>query len=131
MPLMLVGLDKEGRVTHWNRMVEELSGVRSEDALGKTLWEAYPTMTVVPEHIQQAIEQKKTIHLKQSMRSLRHFDITIYPLQGDYEGVVILVDDVSKEKTAENLLIHNDRCPLWGKWRQPWRTISTCRCKRS
>ena len=115
MPLMLVGLDKEGRVTHWNRMVEELSGVRSEDALGKTLWEAYPTMTVVPEHIQQAIEQKKTIHLKQSMRSLRHFDITIYPLQGDYEGVVILVDDVSKEKTAENLLIHNDKMSFMGE----------------
>ena len=115
MPLMLVGLNKDGRVTQWNRRVEELSGVSSEEALGKTLWEAYPTMTVVPEHIQQAIEQNKTIHLKQSMRSLSHFDITIYPLKGDEAGVVILVDDVSKEKTAENMLIHNDKMSFMGE----------------
>jgi len=115
MPLMLVGLNKEGRVTQWNSRVEELSGVSSEQALGKTLWEAYPTMTVVPEHIQQAIEQNKTIHLKQSMRSLSHFDITIYPLQGEEAGVVILVDDVSKQTTAENLLIHNDKMSFMGE----------------
>ncbi len=115
MPLMLVGLNKDGQVTQWNRRVEELSGVSSEKALGKTLWEAYPTMTVVPEHIQQAIEQNKTIHLKQSLRSLSHFDITIYPLQGTEAGVVILVDDVSKQTTAENLLIHNDKMSFMGE----------------
>ena len=115
MPLMLVGLNKEGQVTQWNRRVEELSGVSSEKALGKTLWEAYPTMTVVPEHIQQAIEQNKPIHLKQSLRSLSHFDITIYPLQGPESGVVILVDDVSKQTTAENLLIHNDKMSFMGE----------------
>ncbi|WP_428034138.1 two-component system sensor histidine kinase NtrB [Amphritea sp.] len=115
MPLMLVGLDKEGRVTQWNRRVEELSGVAAEKALGKTLWEAYPTMTVVPEHIQQAIEQNKIIHLKQSLRSLSHYDITIYPLNGPEPGVVILVDDVSKETTAENLLIHNDKMSFMGE----------------
>ncbi|MDO6564643.1 ATP-binding protein [Amphritea sp. 1_MG-2023] len=115
MPLMLVGLNKEGRVTQWNKRVEELSGVPSEKALGKTLWEAYPTMTVVPEHIQQAIEENKIIHLKQSLRSLSHFDITIYPLQGPELGVVILVDDVSKETTAENLLIHNDKMSFMGE----------------
>lgn len=115
MPLMLVGLDKDGRVTQWNRRVEELSGVLSEHALGKTLWEAYPTMTVVPEHIQQAIEQNKPIHLKQSLRSLSHYDITIYPLQGKDAGVVILVDDVSKQTRAENLLIHNDKLSFMGE----------------
>ncbi|MBU2966715.1 ATP-binding protein [Amphritea sp. 2_MG-2023] len=115
MPLMLVGLNKDGQVTQWNKRVEELSGVPSEKALGKTLWEAYPTMTIVPEHIQQAIEQNKIIHLKQSLRSLSHFDITIYPLQGPEPGVVILVDDVSKETTAENLLIHNDKMSFMGE----------------
>ena len=27
MPLMLVGLDKDGRVTHWNKQVEEVSEI--------------------------------------------------------------------------------------------------------
>ncbi|MCV6611558.1 MAG: ATP-binding protein [Amphritea sp.] len=115
MPLMLVSLDADGRITQWNRRVEELSGVPAGKALGKTLWEAYPTMTVVPGHIKQAIEQNRPIHLKQSLRSVEHYDITIYPLQGPEPGVVILVDDVSREVAAENLLIHNDKMSFMGE----------------
>ena len=81
MPLMLVGLDNDGIVTQWNRQVEEVSGISSKDALGKTLWEAYPQMTVLPEHVEQSIKNNEIIHLKQSLRSLYHYDITIYPLQ--------------------------------------------------
>jgi PAS domain S-box-containing protein len=115
MPLMLVGLDKNGCVTQWNRQVEKIAEISSEDALGKKLWEVYPKITVQPKHIQEAIEDKKTIHLKQSMRSLYHFEITIYPLQGSEEGVVILIDDVSKQTTAENMLIHNDKMSFMGE----------------
>ena len=115
MPLMLVGLDKNGFVTQWNKQVEEVSGISSEDALGKTLWEAYPQMTVLPEHIQQSIEHNKIIHLKQSMRSLYHYDVTIYPLQEQDAGVVILVDDVTKQTAAENMLIHNDKMSFMGE----------------
>ena len=114
MPLILVGLDKNGYVTQWNRQAEEVSGILSEEALGKTLWEAYPQMTVLPEHIQQSIEHNRIIHLKQSMRSLYHYDITIYPLH-EQAGVVILVDDVTKQITAENMLIHNDKMSFMGE----------------
>lgn len=115
MPLMLVGLDKNGCVTQWNKQMEAVSGVSTEDALGKTLLEAYPQMTVLPEQIQESIEQNKTIHLKQCLRSIYHYDITIYPLQGDEAGVVILVDDVTKQTAAENLLIHNDKMSFMGE----------------
>jgi len=109
MPLMLVGLDKNGFVTHWNKQVEDVSGISSEDALGKTLWEAYPQTTVLPEHVQESIEHNRIIHLKQSLRSLYHYDITIYPLHEQEAGVVILVDDVTKQAAAEKMLIHNDK----------------------
>lgn len=115
MPLMLVGVDKAGCVTQWNKQVEEVSGISSEDALGKTLWEAYPQVTVLPEHVQQSIEHNRIIHLKQSLRSFYHYDITIYPLHGQDSGVVILVDDISKQTAAENLLIHNDKMSFMGE----------------
>ena len=109
MPLILVGLDKNGFVTHWNKQIEEASGISAEAALGKTLWQSYPQATVRPEHVQQAIEENKIIHLKQSLRSLYHYDVTIYPLQDQKAGVVILVDDVTKQAAAEKMLIHNDK----------------------
>ena len=115
MPLMLVGLDKNGFVTHWNKQVEEVSGISSEDALGKTLWEAYPQSTVLPEHVQESIEHHKIIHLKQSLRSVYHYDITIYPLQELEAGVVILVDDITKQAAAEKILIHNDKMSFMGE----------------
>lgn len=114
MPLMLVSLDQDGLVTQWNKRVAEVSGISADQALGKTLWQAYPQMTVTPEHIQQAIHDKKTIHLKQSLRSLYHFDVTIYPLK-EKAGVVILVDDVTKQASAESLLIHNDKMSFMGE----------------
>ena len=115
MPLMLVGLDKSGCVTQWNKQVEEVSAISSEDALGKTLWEAYPQTTVRPEHVQESIENNRIIHLKQSLRSIYHYDITIYPLQEREAGVVILVDDVTKQTAAENMLIHNDKMSFMGE----------------
>ena len=115
MPLMLVGLDKSGYITQWNKQVEEVSAISSEDALGKTLWEAYPQITVLPEHVQQSIEENKILHLKQSLRSLYHYDITIYPLQEQEAGVVILIDDVTKQTAAENMLIHNDKMSFMGE----------------
>jgi|GEM_PF-69212 len=115
MPLMLVGLDKNGFVTHWNKKVEEVSGISSEDALGKTLWEAYPQTTVLPEHVQESIAKNEIIHLKQSLRSLYHYDITIYPLHEQEAGVVILVDDVTKQTAAEKILIHNDKMSFMGE----------------
>jgi PAS domain S-box-containing protein len=115
MPLMLVGLDKNGYVTHWNKQVEEVSGISAEAALGKTLWDAYPQATVLPEHVQQSIEENKILHLKQSLRSLYHYDITIYPLHEQDAGVVILVDDVTKQTAAEKMLIHNDKMSFMGE----------------
>jgi PAS domain S-box-containing protein len=116
MPLMLVGLDHEGRVTQWNKQVEKVSGIPATQALGKTLWEAYPTVSIAPEQIQQVIKKNTPIHFKQSLRSVAHYDITIYPLQSQVEqGVVILVDDVSKQTSAENMLIHNDKMSFMGE----------------
>ena len=84
--------------------------------LGGILWEVYPSATIQPETVQQAIRENRTIHLKQSLRSVSHFDITIYPLRdADHPGVVILVDDVSKQITAENMLIHNDKMSFMGE----------------
>lgn len=116
MPLMLIGLDSAGRVTQWNRRIEEVSGITAEQAIGKTLWEAYPTVTIAPEQIQQALSRNTPIHFRQSLRSLSHYDITIYPLKGQSTpGVVVLVDDVTKQTTAENMLIHNDKMSFMGE----------------
>ncbi|KEA65667.1 Sensory box histidine kinase [Marinobacterium lacunae] len=116
MPLVLVGLDREGTITHWNLRAEEISGIKAADAIGKNLWSIYSDITISPRHIEQALDKGETITLRHSQPGSYHFDITVYPLQ-DYDepGVVILVDDVTKRVTAENMLIHHDKLSSMGE----------------
>ena len=116
LPLMLIGLNKENRITQWNHRAEEISGMASKSVLGQDLWEAYPSITISPQQIQQALDDNKTLTIKYSQRGQYHFDITIYPLQGDGEtGVVILLDDVTQRVKNETMLIQRDKMSSIGE----------------
>jgi PAS domain S-box-containing protein len=116
LPLMLVGLNHNGQITHWNRQAEEIAGVTTAKALGMDLWQIYPTISITPAQIDQALNQNEPVYIKQSQSGLYYFNITIYPLQGqDTPGVVILIDDVTQKILAENMLVHNDKIASMGE----------------
>ncbi|MDC0641029.1 ATP-binding protein [Porticoccaceae bacterium] len=116
LPLMLIGLNKENRITQWNHRAEEISGMASKSVLGQDLWEAYPSITISPQQIKQALDENKTLSIKYSQRGQYHFDITIYPLPGDGEtGVVILLDDVTQRVKNETMLIQRDKMSSIGE----------------
>lgn len=116
MPLMLVGVNLDRKITQWNKRAEDTTGIKAESVLGKNLWEAYPIITVSPERVSEAIEKNETISIKHIQRGQYCFDITIYPLQDQIEpGVVILIDDVTKKMMAENMLIQNDKISSMGE----------------
>jgi PAS domain S-box-containing protein len=116
MPLMLVGVNSDGKITQWNKRAEDVTGIKAESVLDKDLWEAYPIITVSHDQVNDAIEKNKTITIKHCQRGQYYFDITIYPLQDQTEpGVVILIDDVTKKMVAENMLIQNDKMSSMGE----------------
>ena len=116
MPLMLIGLNKQNRITQWNHRAEEISGMASDTVLGKDLWDTYPTISVTPMQIQQALDDNETLTIKYSQRGQYHFDITIYPLQDQVEtGVVILVDDVTQRVQNEIMLVQRDKMSSMGE----------------
>jgi PAS domain S-box-containing protein len=116
MPLMLVGVNREGKITQWNKRAEDITGIKAESILDKNLWQAYPAITVSPEQVNNAIENNETITIKHTQHGQYCFDITIYPLKGQIEsGVVILIDDVTKKMLAENMLIQNDKMSSMGE----------------
>lgn len=116
MPLMLIGLNKDLVVTQWNNWAQKITGVATEEVVGKNLWDAYPTITLSPEQVNQVLEQGETITIKHSQRGQYYFDITVYALKGHREtGIVILVDDVTQQSKAENLLIQRDKFSSMGE----------------
>lgn len=110
MPLVLVSLDAKGNVTQWNTKAEQLSGIVAASAIGNNLWQVYPEIVLTWQQVQKVISEGESFTYLHSDRGVRDYDVTLYPLQGsDNEGVVILVNDVSKQKQAENILIHNEK----------------------
>lgn len=116
MPLMLVGLTSDGRITQWNRKAEETTGINADKALSQNLWEIYPAITVSQHQVQQAISRQKAITIKHSQRGRYHFDIIIYPIHDKGENsVVVLVEDVTQRIIAENMLIQRDKMSAMGE----------------
>lgn len=116
MPLMLVGLNKEGVVTQWNKEAEKLTGLPAEKALNRVLWEAYPIIPVTREQVNTALQDQEIHSLRRTQRTQFHYEITLYPLQGAGDtGVVILIDDVTQQVLSENKLIQKDKMSAMGE----------------
>lgn len=116
MPLMLIGLDKNNKITQWNHRAEAISGVTVKQALGADLWEIYPSITITPQQIQQAKDKGSSVSIKYSQRGQYHFNITIYPLQKESKtGVVVLLDDVTQQVKSETMLIQRDKMSSVGE----------------
>jgi PAS domain-containing protein len=45
MPSILVGVDTQGRVTHWNRQAEQMTGIEAVNARGSFLKEVFPQLS--------------------------------------------------------------------------------------
>jgi PAS domain S-box-containing protein len=116
MPLMLIGLNHKLEITQWNRIAEAVTGRPIADVLGKNLWEAYPAITLTPEQINEVLTQKESVNIKHSQRGQYHFDFTLYALMDKSEtGIVILVDDITKQVKAENKLAERDKMSAMGE----------------
>jgi PAS domain S-box-containing protein len=116
MPLMLIGLNENLEITQWNRVAEEITGRPLNIVLGKNLWEVYPAITFTPEQVRAVFDSKETTTLKHSQQGQYSFDITFYSLHNKQgTGLVILIDDVTKEVKAETKLAERDKVSAMGE----------------
>ena len=98
------------------RLTETSTGRPIASVLGKNLWEAYPAITLTPDQVAEVLRSKKTVTIKHSQRDQYYFDITIYALTDKGEtGVVILVDDITKQMKAENKVAERDKISSMGE----------------
>ncbi len=116
MPIMLIGLNSQMEVTQWNHVAEKTTGRTFEAVKGLNLWEAYPRITLTKAQVAKVLETKTTTTIKHSQRGQYYFDITIYALaNGTDTGIVILVDDITKQMKAENQLVERNKMSAMGE----------------
>lgn len=117
MPMTLIGLDRELRITRWNHEAETLTGVSKVAAIGLNLWEVFPTISLNKNQLMSVIDGRETMVIKHSQRGRFYYDVTVYPLSDTQDGgIVILIHDVTERIMAENMLVQRDRMSTMGEF---------------
>ncbi len=120
MPSVLIGVDKDGKVTQWNNTAEQTTGITADAAYGKLLSDVFPQMASEMNKITESIRTRETKQEQKRLRLLEkgniYENVTIYPLIANgVEGAVIRIDDVSKEHELEEQLNHHRKMDAIGQ----------------
>ncbi len=114
MPSVLVGVDRQGRITQWNKQAEQATGLPSEKAVSKNLDIVFARLGDQMESIKEAIRSRQTLsNLRVSRKEdneTRFEDITIFPLiTNGVDGAVIRVDDITERVRMEEMMIQSEK----------------------
>ena len=114
MPSVLIGLNIDGIITHWNSEAERLTKISADMAEGNLLKNIFPVLSGHIPNVKQTIENQKII--KESKATLTIIDkkiltdITIYPIKSNaIQGVVIRVDDISERVKIEEMMVQSEK----------------------
>jgi PAS domain S-box-containing protein len=114
MPSVLVGVDRDGKVTQWNAAAERLTGIGAKAAKGQPLEQVLPTLNQEMEKVRQAIRDRTVKSESKVPRmddgQMRYEDVTVYPLVSNgVEGAVIRLDNVTERVRIEEMMVQSEK----------------------
>ncbi len=116
MPSMLIGVSKEGRVTHWNTQMEHFTGISKQQALGQRVQQLLPeldemNMLIYASIKQGSIQKQERVKLCYQDKQLL-CDILVYPMSSqnvEYDDVVVRIDDITERVRLEEAMLQSDK----------------------
>lgn len=120
IPSVLFSTDQNGFVTRWNKKTEEMTGVKAVKAVGRYAIDVYPDFHQDIHKIPESIMEKRVITEKRKTETpgmpSKCEIITISPLvEGGSEGVVVRIDDVTREEEIVKQLNQSRKMEAVGK----------------
>lgn len=114
MPSIIVSVDKDARITQWNKTAEEATGILAADAYARPFAEVLPKYGFLQPHISESIATGTNISLEKEAVTegdkTRYFDIIIYPVvtRGEFSAVIRL-DDVTDRFRIEEMMVQTEK----------------------
>jgi|GEM_PF-1292905 len=114
MPSIVIGVDRQGIVTHWNRQAAISTNINIDQAIGT---EVGKLLTIFPSHIEQilyAITTNSNLKFSrvnyQILKQHLYADILVYPLTATgIEGAVIRVDDITEQVHMQQAVFQTEK----------------------
>ena len=114
MPSVLVGVDRNGKVTEWNQSAEKTTRVPPGSAIGRPFSELFPELASQLDNMQEAIRTHTPIRRERLITEKngepRYSDVMVYPLLANGSaGAVIRVDDVTNRVRIEQMMVQTEK----------------------
>jgi len=114
MPSIVIGVDHQCRVTHWNRTAAELTGTPADQVVGQPVDQALPRLRHRLEAIQGSMDEGRPRRLDKQIFNqdgqARQEDILIFPLRhAGAVGAVIRLDDVTARVRMEEVMVQTEK----------------------
>jgi PAS domain S-box-containing protein len=114
MPSMLVAVDQDGRITQWNAVAAQTTGVSAQQAVGHQVADFLPIDETQADQIRKAITGGKPVKAERLPVTLagetRIVDALVYPLIADGTvGAVIRLDDVTDRVRMQEMMVQTEK----------------------
>ena len=114
MPSVLVGVDRQGRVTQWNRSAQRMTGIDDQHAREQPVTALLPLLVPHAKLMKAAINEGRAWQVEKVLCSFQertfHADIMVYPIEvGQAKGAVIRVDDVTQRVRMETMMVQTEK----------------------
>lgn len=100
-----IGLDKNLRITFWNKAAEAISGLSAKECIGRMFWDVLPepSLTIAKEHYNMVVSAGGPLQLEYfSKRLNRWIEVNSYPSES---GISVFFRDVTEQKSFQEQLI--------------------------
>ncbi|MHB8809832.1 MAG: two-component system sensor histidine kinase NtrB [Desulfobulbaceae bacterium] len=125
LPVGIIATDRSGRVTTWNSAAEEMTGISAGDASGRTPGEVLPSDFSVlftpdgngEENAPAAVGREREIVVSVAGRRqyLLCHGMSVLDNQGEYQGQVLLISNLTQLKAMEKEMRENERLAAVGR----------------
>jgi PAS domain S-box-containing protein len=114
MPSLLVGVDVEGRITHWNMRAAAATGYEQGEVEGRLLADVLPDLGMELSRVSSAIAKGAPAIRERVPAEVngerRYRDVSVYPLVANgVQGAVVRVDDITEKVRIEEMMIQSEK----------------------
>jgi len=114
MPSVIVGVDRQGCITHWNKIATEQTGIGAEQAQGRAFADCFPFLHRQVAQIERAIDERRVVASQRLAvprdGDVRYVDVMVYPLvTNGISGAAVRIDDVSERVRMEDMMIQTEK----------------------
>ncbi len=114
MPSVIIGVDRQGRVVHWNHGAGQMAGISEGRTSGMKLASIFPQLAPYGDDIKSAMDTREPVHMEKQYLVFDSgtiiADILIFPiLSEETSGAVIRVDDISEQTRVREMMVQSEK----------------------